>query len=228
MKLLLQSALAYLLFSEASAFATISRNGKMPVSTALEAAKEPNNHLVDSMKALGVAAAIFGFGLSTPSNAEAQDFFGGSSIQVAETIKTMEFSLPSSYDSISDVKKNSVDALTQEENLLTGTVVKKTPKAATEKMGFAPKISDEEKKAMEAAKKAEREAIAKEKAAERAIAEKEKAMAKKAKAEAKAKADAAKEEAEKEKQYNDYKFVDAGLPSYGDSTTKKAKGAFSI
>mmetsp|Transcript_44618 Transcript_44618/g.107511 ORF Transcript_44618/g.107511 Transcript_44618/m.107511 type:complete len:162 (-) Transcript_44618:66-551(-) len=161
-------------------------------------------------------------------------------MQVAETIKTMDFSLPSSYDSISDVKKSSVDALTQEENLLTGTVVKKVPKPATERMGLSPKMSDEEKKAqkeaMEAQKKADKEAAAAakaaadvEKKAEREIAAKEKAAAKKAQAEAKAKAEAAKEEAAKEKQYSDVKFVDTGLPSYDDSAKVKGKsGAFSL
>ncbi|CAJ1921434.1 unnamed protein product [Cylindrotheca closterium] len=246
MKLLLQSAVTYLLFAEAVAFAPASRYGYTASSFALEAAKESNNHLGNSIKAFGVAATIFAFNLATPSNVEAQDVFGGSSLQVAETIKTMEFSLPSSYDAISDVKKSSVDELSQEENLLTGTVVKKVPKAATERMTVSPKLTDEEKKAIEAQKKAdkeaaaaakaasdaekkaEREIAAKEKAVAKAAADKEKAATKKAQSEAKARAEAAKEEAAKAKQFSDVEFVDTGLPSYGDSAKMRGKSAFSI
>lgn len=247
MKLLLQSTAAILIFAEASCFAPAPSLASSKMS-ALEAARESNNCVVaDSMKAFGVAATIFAFNFATPIKAEARDFFGGSSVQVAETIKTMDFSLPSSYDSISDVKKSSVDALTQEENLLTGTVVKKVPKATTEKIGFTPKQTEEEKKvqkeAAEATKKAEKEAAdaqraakelerkaeAKAKAAANALAAKEKATQKESQKEAKAKAEAAKAEAAKEKQYSGVDFVDTGLPSYGDSTTKSGKrSAFSI
>ncbi|KAL3934499.1 MAG: hypothetical protein SGBAC_009797 [Bacillariaceae sp.] len=252
MKLLLQSAVTYLLVAKVSSFVPASRYGYTGSSSAMEAAKGLNNHhLEDSIKAFGVAATIFAFHLATPTTVQAQDFFGGgSSMQVAETIKTMDFSLPSSYDSISDVKKSSVDALTQEENVLTGTVVKKAPKAATERVGFTPKVSDEEKKAqkeaMEAQKKADKEAAAaakkasdaekkaeqeiaaKEKAIAKAASDKQKAAAKQAQAEAKNRAAAAKEEAIKEKQLSDVEFVDTGLPSYGDSAKTRGSSAFSI
>lgn len=244
MKLLLQSAVTFFLFTEASAFAAVSRNGNRPVSSALEAAKQNNNHLADSMRAFGVAATIFAFSFGTPSNVQAQDFLGDSSIQVAETIKTMDFSLPSSYDSISDVKKNSVDELSQETNVLTGTVVKKAPKPVTERATLSPKMSDEEKKAqkaaMEAQKKADKEAAAAakaaaeaEKKAEQEILAKEKAAAKAAakqmKAEAQAKKEAVKEAAAKEKQLSGVEFVDTGLPSYGDATPMRGgKSAFSL
>lgn len=212
--------------------------------------------IADSMKAFGVAATFWAFSVGGPALAEtgnclySEEIFSSSTIQIAETIKTMDMSMPSSYDAISDVKKSSIAELTQEENLITGTIVKKAPKTSTERIGIEPKMTAEEKKAkkeaLEAQKKAEKEAtaaekaaiaaekqaekdiFAKERAAEKALANKDKAAVKKAQADAKARASAAKEEKAKEKEYSEYKFVDAGLPSYGDATTTKGKSAFSL
>jgi hypothetical protein len=261
MKITARNAALCLLLTEASAFtapqvpAGFSKYASS--STNLQMVKENERFMADSLKAFAVAATILALNVGGPAFADTstqvpqgQDLFSSSSIQIAETIKTMDMSLPSSYDAISDVKKSSIDALTQEENLLTGTIVKKTSKTTTERMGMEPKMTAEEKKAKKEAleaektagkeataaekaavaaeKQAEKDVLTKERATETALANKEKAAAKKAKGEAKARADAAKEEKAKEKAYDEYQYVDAGLPSYGDSTSTKAKRAFSI
>ena len=43
-----------------------------------------------------------------------------SSIQVSQTIQTMDFSMPSSYGQIADVKNSATAELVQEENVMTG------------------------------------------------------------------------------------------------------------
>lgn len=259
MKLILRNVILLLLLVEAVAFlAPSALVGKAKSSLSMQMVSPKDEaSLVNSIKAFGLAAAIF-VTVGSPvqvmaqesSLSQSQDIIYSSSIQVAETIKTMDMSLPSSYDAISDVKKSSVDELSREENLITGTVVKKAPKAATERMGVGEKMTKEEKAAqkaeeaarkkadkeaaaaekaaLDAEKKAERDVLQKEKAAEKAAereaANKEKAAKKKAKA----KAESVKEEKVMEKQYESYKFVDTGLPSYGDSTTSKERGAFSL
>lgn len=257
MKLILRKAILLLLLTEAVAFLAPSVVGKAKSSSLQMVSPKDEASLVNSIKAFGLAAAIF-VTVGSPvqvmaqesSLPQGQDIIYSSSIQVAETIKTMDMSLPSSYDAISDVKKSSVDELSREENLITGTVVKKAPKAATQRMGVGEKMTKEEKAAqkaeeaarkkadkeaaaaekaaLDAEKKAERDALQKEKAAEKAAereaANKEKAAKKKAKA----KAETLKEEKAMEKQFESYKFVDTGLPSYGDSTASKERSAFSL
>jgi hypothetical protein len=262
MKITVRNAALCLLLTEASAFtapqvpASISKYAAGS-STNLQMVKENERFMADSLKAFAVAATVLALNVGSPAFADTsvqvpqgQDLFSSSSIQIADTIKTMDFSMPSSYDAISNVKKNSIDALTQEENLLTGKVVKKTSKTTTERTGTEPKMTAEERKAnkealeaekaaekeataaenaaIAAEKQAERDILAKERATEREVAKKEEAAAKKVKDEARARADAAKEERAKESQSDGYEYVDAGLPSYGDSTSKKAKNGFSI
>lgn len=234
MKLSYQNLIVFFLFTRATAFLSPPVPAGMTTKTTLQMVNKNEDSFANSFRAFGIAAAIF-TAVGSPTHvmaqiplSQSQDMIYSSSIQVAETIKTMDMSLPSSYDAISDVKKSSVEELTQEENLLTGTVVKKVPKAATERIGVGEKMTSEQKaalKAEEAArKKAEKEAAA----AEKVALAKVKAAEKAAQKEAKAKADAKKEEKSMEKQYESYKFVDAGLPSYGDSTTTKERSAFSL
>lgn len=253
MKLSIQNIAACLLLSEnAAAFSTTSlRKNHGAAVTSLQTSKASNDEpLMNSMKAFGVAASILAFGSPAFAETQSQDlFYSPSSIQIAETIKTMDFSLPSSYDAIADVKKDSIGELSREENLLTGTVKKAAPKKATERV-VLQNLTDEEKQAKKEAeaaerkadkeaaaaekqaaaaeKKAEKEALDKERAADKAAANKAKAEEKKAKAEAKAKADAKKEEKATEKSYDNVEFVDTGLPSYGDSTATRGRGTFSL
>jgi hypothetical protein len=243
MKISLQNtAVCLVLLTETFAFTTLQKNHfGSATATTLPMSKAKGEYLENSFKALGVAASIFAVSVTgEPALAETPNLFFSSSIEIAETIKTMDMSLPSSYDAISDVKKDSVAELSREENVLTGKITKSAPKVSTERMGFE-NLSDEEKKAKKeeaaAAKKAEKEIAAAAKAeaaaesrAEKAIADKEKAVAKKAKAEAKAKTEAKKEAKEIGRKYDEYEFVDTGLPSYGDSTigAGRGKSAFSL
>lgn len=91
----------------------------------------------------------------------------------------MDFALPSSYDSIADAKSASVDELTQEENVLTGTKVKKAPKKDKSSSGdnspLFQQLTPEEKEKAAAEQRAAREAKAAEKLAVAAEKEAEKA-----------------------------------------------------
>ena len=152
-----------------------------------------------------------------------------SSIQLSQTIKTMDFSMPSSYDSISDVSKPASEELVQEENIATGSK-KKVKSSASTKSSSA--MTPEEKAALAAEKQAEKEAIAAERAAEKARLDAEKAESKRierlAKEEAKEKAKAEKESKAKEEMMKGVEFVDMGLPSYGSSTAREEKSAYAL
>jgi hypothetical protein len=172
-----------------------------------------------------------------------------STIQLSETIKTMEFSLPSSYDSISDAKSAATDELTVTVNPPVGGG-KRAPKAKSGVSGGGskqPAMTSEERAALQAARQAAKEAEAAAKAAARAADKEAAEQAAAAKreaqtavreaekaakaAEAKLKKEAA---AEKEAQKaaavsSNVEFVDMGLPSYGDSAkTEGKKSAFAL
>mmetsp|Transcript_8524 Transcript_8524/g.12546 ORF Transcript_8524/g.12546 Transcript_8524/m.12546 type:complete len:181 (+) Transcript_8524:408-950(+) len=169
----------------------------------------------------------------------------GPSIQVAEKITTMDFSLPSSYDKIADVKTNAKEELTVEENLITGTKRKAAPKASSDSISFGKQLTEEEKAAISAEREAKKEALAAEKAAIAAekAAEKE-AQAAEAAAQQKARAEqqaadkeqkavekaqkAAAEARESKKASSKYSaadIVDMGLPSYSDAASTSGKKA---
>jgi hypothetical protein len=139
-----------------------------------------------------------------------------SSIQLSQTIKTMDFSLPSSYDSISDVSKPASDALVQEENIVTGSKKKVQSSSASTKPSSA--MTPEEKATLAA----EKEAIAAERAAEKADLDAEKLESKRIAREAKEKAKAEKEVKAKEESMKGVEFVDIGLPSYEIQQKKSA------
>ena len=175
-----------------------------------------------------------------------------STIQLSETIKTMDFSLPSSYDTISDAKSSATDELTVTVNAPTGGGGgKKAPKAKSSGGGGSskqPAMTSEERAALKAAREAQKEAEAAAKAAARAADKEAAEAAAKAKqeaaaavreaekvakqAEAKLKKEAAAEKAEAKKAAtvsSSVEFVDMGLPSYSDSAkTEGKKSAFSL
>mmetsp|Transcript_16577 Transcript_16577/g.23053 ORF Transcript_16577/g.23053 Transcript_16577/m.23053 type:complete len:252 (-) Transcript_16577:150-905(-) len=196
----------------------------------------------------GVAAAVLTFSAAanaSPMNHDQDQFYAvySSSMPVAETIKTMDMSMPSSYGAISDVKNSATDELTQVENLATGTKTKVKKKANTSKAEPAAKLSAEERAALATQKKAEKEATAAEKAAEKEATAAAKAAERNASAEEKAAARAAekaekaaakaaakelaaqnaekKEAMESEKKYSGVTFVDMGLPSYEPAASGK-------
>mmetsp|Transcript_19413 Transcript_19413/g.23298 ORF Transcript_19413/g.23298 Transcript_19413/m.23298 type:complete len:252 (+) Transcript_19413:31-786(+) len=199
------------------------------------------DHLQSVFSGFGVAAAVLTFSAAanaSPMNHDQDQFYAvySSSMPVAETIKTMDMSMPSSYSAISDVKTSATDELTRVENLATGTKTKVKKKVNTSKAEPAPKLSAEERAALATQKKAEKEAAAAEKAAEkealaaaraaernasaeekaeaRAAEKAEKAAAKNAAKELAAKNAEKKEAMELEKKYSGVTFVDMGLPSY--------------
>ena len=174
-----------------------------------------------------------------------------STIHLSESIKTMDFSLPSSYDAISDAKSAATDELTVTMNAPTGGGGKKAPKAKSSGGGSSskqPAMTSEERAALKAAREAQKEAEAAAKAAARAADKEAAEAAAKAKqeaaaavreaekvakqAEAKLKKEAAAEKAEARKAAtvsSSVEFVDMGLPSYSDSAkTEGKKSAFSL
>jgi flagellar biosynthesis GTPase FlhF len=181
MNLTLRSTL-FLLLTTASAFTgpstrLFSKYAKPSSSTSLSMAKNNNEILQSTIRAFGVAATVLAlntanvpaFAEELVGNPQGCEVIYSSSIQISETIKTMEFSLPSSYDSIADAKASAVDELSQDTNVITGTNVKKAPKktkSADEGIGFGgPSRTPEEKAELAAQKRAEREAAAAEKVA---------------------------------------------------------------
>jgi hypothetical protein len=268
MKFAFQCVQLCILFQSLSAFCT--PNLPRSHDTSRMMSRDDEVFVRDSFRAFGVAATIFAFGfMNAPAPAaaanQAQNHVFSTSIQVSETIKTMDFSLPSSYGAISDAKASGVEKLSREENILTGIEVKKAPKAkssSSDSFSLGGKqLSPEEKAALAAERQAEREAIAAEKqaleaekqvekeataaakrtekeameverAAQKATADAEKGEKIKEAKEAKAKAEAAKAEKDSQKaseaNFAGAEFVDMGLPSYGDATATKGKGAFSI
>jgi len=173
------------------------------------------------------AAAIFAVtcGLLIPSDSFAmnENAFQSSTMTVAEVIRTMDFSLPSSYDNIVDATASGKEELTVETVTPTATAAKK---AAPQKKEAAPK---KEKKEAEPKKvaltKAEREEAAAKAKEEKALADKERQK----EIEAKIKADreariAARKAAQEEKEaaeaakaeeaYKGVTFVDTSMPKY--------------
>lgn len=173
------------------------------------------------------AAAIFAVtcGLLYPSDSFAmnESAFQSSTMTVAEVIRTMDFSLPSSYDNIVDVQADTKEELTEETiKSAAGTAKKASPKKEAaqkkEKKEAAPK-----KVAMTKAEREEAQARAKE---EKAKEDAEKQL----EIEAKIKADrekkiAARKAAQEEKEaaaaekaeaayVKDVKFVDTSMPTY--------------
>mmetsp|Transcript_21215 Transcript_21215/g.36219 ORF Transcript_21215/g.36219 Transcript_21215/m.36219 type:complete len:231 (+) Transcript_21215:48-740(+) len=173
------------------------------------------------------AAAIFAVtcGLLYPSDSFAmnESAFQSSTMTVAEVIRTMDFSLPSSYDTIVDVQADTKEELTEETiKSAAGTAKKASPKKEAaqkkEKKEAAPK-----KVAMTKAEREEAQARAKE---EKAKEDAEKQL----EIEAKIKADrekkiAARKAAQEEKEaaaaekaeaayVKDVKFVDTSMPTY--------------
>ena len=128
-----------------------------------------------------------------------------SSIHISKTITTMEFSLPSSYDTISSATASGTNELTVETDTITNTSRKKVVSSPSSTSsdnnnnGFSlpsfgngggnsnndSNLSDEERAALAAERKAEREALALLKSAEREAIASEKAAEKEAIAQAK-------------------------------------------
>ena len=130
-----------------------------------------------------------------------------SSIHISKTITTMEFSLPSSYDTISSATASGTNELTVETDTITNTSRKKVVSSPSSTSsdnnnnnnGFSlpsfgngggnsnndSNLSDEERAALAAERKAEREALALLKSAEREAIAAEKAAEKEAIAQAK-------------------------------------------
>lgn len=182
---------------------------------------------VSILGALGLAAAILTSGGTSavattadathvPSATTTSTILNtqSSTIQLSEAIKTMDFSLPSSYDTISDAKSAATDELTVTVNAPTGGGGKKAPKTKSSGGGGSskqPAVTSEERAALKAAREAQKEADAAAKAAARAAAA-EKAEAKKAATVS-----------------SGVEFVDMGLPSYSDSAkTEGKKSVFSL
>ena len=181
--------------------------------------------------------------LPPPAAAEA---FQSSTLHLSEQIRTMDFSMPSSYDSISDIKTNSVDELSK----TTEVRPSRPNKKAAEPKQKMPAMTAEERVAYKKEMEAKRDQIAAEKAAEQKEIAAEKAAEAKARAEqtardreAAAAAKAEKEDAAKvekeaaaaakaEKQNLEVlkgaEFIDTGMPSYSGSTSGTKKSAFSL
>jgi len=173
------------------------------------------------------AAAIFAVtcGLLYPSDSFAmnESAFQSSTMTVAEVIRTMDFSLPSSYDTIVDVQADTKEELTEETiKSAAGTAKKASPKKEAaqkkEKKEAAPK-----KVAMTKAEREEAQAKAKE---EKAKEDAEKQLENEAKIKAdREKKIAARKAAQEEKEaaaaekaeaayVKDVKFVDTSMPTY--------------
>ena len=177
------------------------------------------------------------------SNARIESF-GSSTLHLSEAIKTMEFSLPSSYDSIADAKSAATDELTVTATVNAGRGGKSSSGNKI-KEPAAPNMTSEERAAFKAARDAQKQAeeaaraatrTADKEAAEAAAQAKREAAAALRDLEKEQKAQAAKlkKEAAAEKKgssavSSSAEFVDMGLPSYSDSAkTEGKKSAFSL
>mmetsp|Transcript_1900 Transcript_1900/g.3060 ORF Transcript_1900/g.3060 Transcript_1900/m.3060 type:complete len:230 (-) Transcript_1900:1054-1743(-) len=172
------------------------------------------------------AAAIFAVtcGLLYPSDSFAmnENAFQSSTMTVAEVIRTMDFSLPSSYDTIVDVQADTKEELTEETiKSAAGTAKKASPKKEAaqkkEKKEAAPKKVAMTKAEREEAAAAAKEAKAKEDAEKqleieaKIKADREKKIAARKAAQEEKEAAAAKKA---EAAYKDVKFVDTSMPTY--------------
>ena len=187
-----------------------------------------------------VAAAVPGLPPSTASSTVGS-LQPSSTLHLSETIKTMDFSLPSSYDSISDAKSAATDELSVTINPTRAPRAKSGGGGKSKEQQPAT-MTSEERAALKAAREAEKEA---DKAAREAAAAADTEAAAAA-AEAKRQAAAAVRELEKEQKSaaaklkreaaaekqeakkaatvsSNVDFVDMGLPSYGDSAPTEGK-----
>jgi len=176
----------FLLLTTVSAFSgpltpLVTKHDVTRSSTRVSLNKRNDDMLQNRIRVFGVAAAILAFNTATVSSAIAEtppvnEFMYSSSIQISETIKTMDFSMPSDYSSISGTKSSAgISVLSKEEDLITGKEVKQVKKAPTPAKAVKAKPSDggggktaltpEEREKIALQKSAEREAAAQEKAA---------------------------------------------------------------
>jgi len=160
-----------------------------------------------------------------------------SSLGLAVEIKTMDFSLPSSYDSISDATASGVDALSKTEGVNKAASTPSSSKSAAAEPK-KPSMTPEEMEAYRAEQRAKKEEFAAEKAAEARAKAEQTAKERKEQAATKAEKEAQKNAAEEaaaakkaerttEKVLKGVEFVDMGLPSYSDSNIR-SKSAFSF
>lgn len=192
---LARGCVTFILLTAVSAFSGpsapfIARSTKHQSSTSISMDKGNDNFVQSTIRAFGVAATFLAFNTaSVQAFAETPcpqcgEVIYSSSMQLSETIKTMDFSLPSSYDSLSDAKASGVEQLADETSVITGNTMKKTAPAKKEKAASnkgSQALTAEEKAQIADQKRAEREAIA----AEKAALEAEKAAEKEAVAAAK-------------------------------------------
>lgn len=244
------------LVSVLSASSLVNAFSVQPVQTTTQIARQASSSSEESQVNLsrrsfvtvGAATSMAAFGV----------LFQHPMVASAETIRTMDLSLPS-YDTISDARAGS-DLLTLEESILTGTTVKTVPKKPKKEDSASTPMTPEEKEklakeraaerlAAEAEKQIAKDALTAEKAAEKAAKEAEKArqqemsdseravqqVAAKQAAKEKAAAKALEEEkkaATKEAvmKYSNADFVDMALPSYSESAKigGKEKSIFSL
>ena len=191
MKFSIQCVQSCLLLQSISAFAPLHSARKQDHLTPLSASRKDDSAVNNGLHAIGVGAVIFAASITNPVPAIASSpvglveqsydhaIFSSSSQLLSETIKTMDFSLPSSYDSISDAK-GATEELVQEENIITGTKVKKAAKKSSSSSsdGFSlggNQLTPEEKAQLAAERQAAREAAQAQKEAEKAEKEAEKA-----------------------------------------------------
>lgn len=160
---------------------------KIPMSLNMKAEKNARRFasslIIGSILSANTLYADPALAFKTYSEGTYNTFEPTSSICISETITTMDFSLPSSYDKISDATASATSELTVETNVLTNTSRKKasTPTKSKGDSSFSfggggsNSLSDEEKAQIAATRKAERDALAAEKAAEKAAIAAEKA-----------------------------------------------------
>ncbi|KAL9184291.1 hypothetical protein ACHAXT_002377 [Thalassiosira profunda] len=207
----------------------------LPILRATEDGSERST-TTESIRAL-VAASAIGVGLLFPAagalavqdtaalqHMSPNEHMMQSSLTLSVEIKTMDFALPSSYDSIADPVASGTEELTKTVNVVTGKTTKK--KEAAPKKEKKQPVDQAERKEASAAALAERVAQRKAKEAEDAATEAERAAEvqeriKQARLEKIAAREAAKEEkaaaeaaAADEARLKGAKFVDTAMPSY--------------
>ena len=119
--------------------------------------------------AFGVVSAVLFSSIGAHAAGGPIPAMESSTVKIAAEIKTMDMSLPSSYNSISGATASGTAELTVVENVVTGTQRKAAPKkkdgGAMSASNFGKKMTDEEKATIAAEKQAQREAEAAEKVA---------------------------------------------------------------